>query len=80
MVLGPLGNGESLEEGVGLSVERDFSDSLEESCGMEVLCVDMPSDIRFSEEFLLIHILNSDTNGLGSLGVVLVSEVGNIRE
>jgi hypothetical protein len=58
---GPVGNLETLEEGAGLAVEADITNTLKESLGVEILGVDVVLDVGLLEEFLAIEVLNSNT-------------------
>lgn len=58
---GPVGDLETLEHGSGSSVERDFSNSLEEGIGVEVLSVNVMLNVGLLVEFIAIEILNSNT-------------------
>ena len=58
---GPVGDLETLEEGPGSSVEVDFSNSLEEGFGVEVLSINVMLNVRLLVEFIAIEILNSNT-------------------
>jgi hypothetical protein len=58
---GPVGDGESLEESTGLSVEADITHALEESGGVEVLSVQVMHDIWLLVEFVMVCVLNTET-------------------
>ena len=61
LVLGPIWNSESLEDGTGTSVERHISDALKKGVWMEVLSVDVVHDIRFLVELVEVDVLNAQT-------------------
>jgi len=56
----PVGDFESLEEGTGLSVESDVTDTLEHGVGVEVLGVQVMHDIRLLVEFVAVYVLNAE--------------------
>jgi len=57
---GPVGHLETLEEGAGLSVEGDISNSLEEGLRMEVLGVHMVHVVRLLVELVDVEVLDTD--------------------
>lgn len=57
----PVGDLETLEHGSGSSVECDFSHSLEEGIGVEVLSENVMLNVGLLVEFIAIEILNSNT-------------------
>ena len=59
--LGPVRNSESLEQGTGLSVESDITNTLEESGRVEVLSVQVMHDVRLLVELVAIDILDAET-------------------
>ena len=59
LVLSPVGNAESLEDGSGASVEADVSDTLEEGVWVEILGVHVMHHVRLLVELVAIHILNA---------------------
>lgn len=58
---GPVGDLEALEEGTGLSVETDITDTLKEGIGVEVLGEDVMLNVGLFVEFIAIEVLNSNT-------------------
>ena len=58
---GPVRNLEALEECTRLSVEANITDTLKESCRVEVLSVDVVLNVRLLVEFIAIEVLNSNT-------------------
>jgi hypothetical protein len=58
---GPVGDLEALEEGTGLSVEADITDTLMEGAGVEVLSEDVMLNVGLLVEFIAIEVLNSNT-------------------
>ena len=58
---GPVGDLEALEEGPWASVEVDFTDTLEEGLGVEILGIDVVLDVGLLVEFIRIEVLNSNT-------------------
>jgi hypothetical protein len=58
---GPIRYFETLEESTGASVEIDFSHSLKEGVGMEILSVNVMLNVRLFVEFIAIEVLNSNT-------------------
>lgn len=59
LVLSPVGNSETLEDGTGASVEGDVSDTLEKGLGVEVLSVNMVHDVRLLVELVAIDVLHT---------------------
>jgi len=55
----PVGDFEALEEGTGLSVETDSTDTLEEGIGVEVLGIDVMHNVRLLVEFVGVDVLNA---------------------
>ena len=59
---GPVRDAESLEESSLLSVESNFSYTLSQSFGVEILSIDVIHVIWFFVELIHIKVFNSDTN------------------
>jgi len=75
----PVGDFESLEEGTGLSVESDVTDTLEHGVGVEVLGVQVMHDIRLLVEFVAVYVLNAEASISGFLYVETVGNEEEIR-
>lgn len=58
---GPVGDSEALEEGTWASVEVNFTDTLEEGVGVEVLSINVMLNVWLLVEFIAIEVLNSNT-------------------
>lgn len=78
LVLSPVRNGESFEEGSRSSVETDISDSLVKSGWMEILSINVKLNVWFLEELVGVDVLHSETSFSGFLNVELISEKGKI--
>lgn len=58
---GPVGDSEALEEGTRASVEVDFTYTLEEGIGVEVLSEYVMLNVGLLVEFIAIEVLDSNT-------------------
>ena len=61
LVLGPIGDLETLEDGPGASVEGDVTDALKKSVWVEVLGVHVMHHVRLLVELVAIHILDANS-------------------
>ena len=61
LVLGPVGDAETLEDGPRATVEGDISDALKEGVWVEILSVDVMHHIRLLVELVAIDILDTET-------------------
>jgi hypothetical protein len=59
LVLSPVRNFETLEDGTGASVEGDVSDSLEKGLWVEVLSVDVMHHVGLLVELVAINVLHT---------------------
>jgi len=87
LVLSPVGDAETLEDGTGTAVEADVTDALKEGLGMEILSVDVMHDIRLLVELVAVHILDAkaclssllDVESVGDEKEVGVDEADSLR-
>lgn len=75
----PVRDSESLEQGTGLTVESNITDTLEESGGMEVLSIKMMHNIWFLVELLVVDVLHTHANFSGFLYVETIGNKEEIR-
>ena len=61
LVLSPIWDSETLEDGTGTSVEGDVTDALKEGVWVEVLSVDVMHDVRLLVELVAVDVLNTET-------------------
>lgn len=71
---GPVGNGETLVDGSGSSVEGNISDSLKKSVRVEVLSIDVVHDIGLLVELVVVNILDTHTDITGLLDMESVGD------
>ena len=61
LVLSPIGDFETLEDGSGTTVEGNVTDALKKSVWVEVLSVDVMHHIRLLVELVTVYILDTET-------------------
>ena len=77
LVLSPIGDFETLEDGSGATVEGDVTDALKKSLRMEILSVDVMHHIRLLVELIAVNIL--DTESYIIIKIKISTRIGETR-